>query len=331
MRTMLPALAALACCPMAEAQEVGDWWNPSLDPGFRVEWGAPATEAAEKVVEGLKIREVVSLWQFALGTSPDFGNGYQPLWHAYAFAENCRNGIQMNTNLHSEFGDRAQGQAQLNATRERFRAWAGSQPQTLRLYTLGSLGRWSQETGKIGIDPAYHNDRPMFGQLTTQPAILNYADPASWPAFGYRSYSDVSLDLSGSLSSEGKLGVARLPASLGSLKVTCFDSGKSISVDTTLDIKFQFVTQRNGQLYKDFALPMAFDMSRETVQAFIARNPSREVIYEIHVAPIDRSGVFTQGGRKYATYHNDEFTKRVTVKRLIVRDRTGVQLADFTY
>lgn len=257
MRSMIAAVSVLACIPPALAQESGNWWNPALDPNFKL--GHGGNVASLEAVRGYRprlsaetSRDAITLWQFVLGQFGAAADGIMPAWQTYAIAENCTAGLAIKAESGKEFGDSAKVKASLESARARFKAWAAAQPSTLTLYSDAVLGPWAQDSGLMPLTYS-HNwstlKQPYMRPNGTEPPIL---------VQGVGPNIDMSVNYNGAFCS----------TQAGTW------SGMYTEVRTG-------ITMANR-------LPGTLTVSREAAQAFVARNPSRTVRLEIQVAPVGR-------------------------------------------
>lgn len=239
-------------------------------------------------------RDAMTVWQFILGTSGSFADNFMPIWQVYSLAENCAAGSQAMDQLSNEFGDHAKAGAAFVAARTRFKEWAATQPQTLSMYGNVTLGSWIAETGQMQV-----KTYPSNWSTSKQP----YTMPLSnGPFFTQGDITHIGVEYS---------------------KAYCpSKSGGWNNLPTQMSLGMMFYADRNGALVQGFRLPKSFALSREAAQAFVARSPERKVRAEIQIVPIGRGDKLSNG---------NQFTKAVTVKRLILRDADGSQLADIAF
>lgn len=290
MRSIIAAVSMLACIPPALAQESNNWWNPALDPNFKLGEGGDVAYMQSGPKSGFKpkvavetSRDAMSLWQFVLGQFGAAADGFTPAWQTYAIAENCTTGLAIKAEGSNEFGDRAKVKASLDSARARFKTWAASQPNVLSLYSDATLGAWSQDTGLMPL--TYLHNWSTLKQPYMRP---NGAEPPILVQGVGPNIEMSSVNYNGAFCST--------------------QAGKWSAMYTEIKTG---ITMANR-------LPGTLTLSREAAQAFVARNPGRTVRLEIQVAPVAR------GDRINPPW----FVKAVTIKHVTVRSSDGGVLAD---
>ena len=303
----LPSSGTTASPALSAAVAPKDWWNSSWDQKTLSETGQNGTYRATATVNHRwQILSAAPFAFFMVGNSRDFvGVEAESVWAWAAMHQNCETGGVLVDDLTTEFGDRRRGAATIAAAREKFYAWAATQPPTLTLYLPVKLGPWDTTTGHFEIPSVGR------GAFSTKEGALASETGNSGNFLG------VAVNTEGT--STGDFGLIGLNQ-YGPLNAVCPTAdGGIVYTNSALRWFLDFESPRSDDLKLGTSLPV-LRMTSAQAQTFVARNQERLVVYVITVATTPR-----------ATGSSTEIHKSGRLVSVRITDPTGAVVAEQTY